>query len=305
MALAGGYFLRRGVIQPLRDLADRAERFSQGSLDVSLPVERGDELGRLAASLQAAAVTLQKQYGGLERRMADRARALQTSIEVGRRLSTIHDVRELVAAVVQQIQSAFGYYHVHIYLLDPDGEKLVLVGGTGEPGRTMLVHGHSLGREQGLVGLAARRNSVVLAPDTRADPNWLPNPLLPGTNAEIAVPISYGGELSGVLDVQHDVAGGLGEDDAILLQAIAGQVAVALQNARLLEKTRQHSRQAAMANVISQRIRRATSVEEVLQLAARELGQALGSERARVQLRAAPYASDGSRDPAPRAVAEE
>lgn len=159
-----------------------------------------------------------------------------------------------------------------------------MAGGTGEAGKMMLARGHQLDADRGLVGRAARLNEVTLVPDTAGHPDWLPNPLLPGTSAEVAVPISYGGEVLGVLDVQHNVRGGLDEDDAALLQSIAGQVAVALQNARLLEQAESRAQQATVMNVISQRIQRATSVEEVLQVAARELALALESSEARVQL---------------------
>lgn len=287
LASAGGYLLTRSIVGPVRGLTAAAESFAQGNFDASITPAPG-ELGRLGEALKATAVALQEEYSGLEQRIAGRARALETSIEVGRRLATIHDVEALVAAVVHQVQVAFGYYHVHIYLLDENHEKLVLAGGTGDAGRTMLAQGHRLEVGQGLVGLAARLSEPVLAPDTHANSDWLPNPLLPQTSAEIAVPIRYGNQVLGVLDVQHDVPGSLGKDDVALLEAVAGQVAVALQNARLLQEADERSRQAALANVIGQRIQRAGSVEEVLRLAVKELGQALGSERARVQLRAAP-----------------
>lgn len=288
LAAGGGFLLTRSLIGPVRRLTAAAESFAQGNFDVPIAPVPG-ELGRLGEALQATAMTLQEQYSGLEHRLAERARALETSIEVGRQLATIHDAEALVAAVVQHVQAAFGYYHVHIYLLDEKREKLILAGGSGDAGRTMLAQGHSLKIGQGLVGLAARRGEPVLAPDTHAHSDWLPNPLLPQTSAEIAMPIRYGDKLLGVLDVQHDAPGGLGEDDVALLEAVAGQVAVALQNARLLQEAEERSRQAALAYSIGQRIQRAGSVEEVLRLAAQELGQALGSERARVQLRVAPY----------------
>lgn len=294
LALAAGYFLTRSLVQPIRALTDGAEHFAQGRLDTRVALERGDELGRLAEAFNTMAADLQEYYGVLEERVAERTRALAASIEVGRRLTTIREIDKLVAAVVEQIQDAFGYYHVHIYLFDDRHQKLVMVGGTGEAGKMMLAREHRLDAGQGLVGRAAQHNEVVLVPDTAANPDWLPNPLLPGTSAEVAVPISYGGEVLGVLDVQHNVRGGLGEDDTALLESVAGQVAVALQNARLLQEAEQRAQQAAVMNVIGQRIQRATSVEEVLQVAARELALALNSDRARVQLRSPGQARDGN-----------
>jgi PAS domain S-box-containing protein len=190
----------------------------------------------LATAFNSMTSQLRDLIGSLEKRVADRTKALTTSTEVSRRLSTILDQRQLVNEVVEQLKSTFNYYHVHAYLLDETGENLVLAGGTGDAGKTLLERGHKLPRGRGLVGRAAETKEPVLAPDTSQDPEWLPNPLLPETKSEIAVPIVAGEQVLGVLDVQNNVAGSLGLQDADLLRSIADQLAVAVQNARLYER---------------------------------------------------------------------
>ncbi len=181
---------------------------------------------------------LQSLNASLELRVSERTKALETTAEVSRRLSTFLDIEQLVLEVVQQVKTAFNYYHAHIYLLDESGQILKMVGGTGEAGQKMLASGHTISLERGLVGRAARTNAPVLVPDTANEQGWLPNPLLPETKAEIAVPITIGDTLLGVLDVQHNIVDGLTHEDVNLIQSIANQAAVAIQNARRFEQYR-------------------------------------------------------------------
>jgi GAF domain-containing protein len=115
---------------------------------------------------------------------------------------------------------------------------------------------------------------------------WLPNPLLPETRSEAAVPIAIGNQILGVLDVQQNVVNGLGEDDISLLQSLAGQVAITLQNARTFEETTAKAKREALINTIGQKIQRAPTVEDTLKIAIRELGSAIGAQRVSASIQA-------------------
>ncbi|GAB4485324.1 MAG: hypothetical protein OHK0010_03940 [Anaerolineales bacterium] len=173
----------------------------------------------------------------LEERVAERTRALQLAAQVSQRISAIRNQAQMVVEVVEQLKQAFNYYHAHIYLFDEKEENLVMAGGTGEVGQTLLQRRHSIPRGKGLVGRAAESKQAVVVADTHADPAWLPNPLLPETRAEIAVPILFGGRVLGVLDVQNDRTASLSELDALLIGAVADQVGIALENLRANQLT--------------------------------------------------------------------
>ena len=153
----------------------------------------------------------------------------------------------------------------------------------------MLARGHKIPNGRGLVGRAASTNAAILVPDVTKEEGWLPNPLLPETRSEAAVPIAIGDQVLGVLDVQQTVVNGLGEDDISLLQSLAGQVAITYQNARIFEETTAKAERDALINTIGQKIQRAPTVEDTLKIAIRELGVAMSASRVAINV-------SGSRD---------
>lgn len=248
---------------------------------LNLATQSTDEALNLAIAKERE---VRKLASTLEKRVIERTKSLAASSEVSRRLSTILDPNRLVFEVVEQIKNAFNYYHVHIYLKNETSGDLVLAGGTGEVGKILLTRGHKISQGKGLVGRAAETNALILVSDTTADPNWLPNELLPDTKSEIAVPIALGSEVLGVLDVQQKVVNGLKQEDADLLQTISYQVAVALRNAQTYSQTQQVAERETLINEISRKIQNTATIEQALQVTVRELGSALGAKDSRVVL---------------------
>ena len=138
--------------------------------------------------------------------LAQRANQLETVATLSSTASTVLDPDKLLQAVVDLTKERFGLYHAHIYLADQSWNTLLLSSGAGEIGRKLVAEEHAIAMdaEKSLVARAARERKSIIANDVRSQPDFLPNPLLPETRAEMAVPMIVGDVVLGVFDVQSD-----------------------------------------------------------------------------------------------------
>jgi putative methionine-R-sulfoxide reductase with GAF domain len=210
-----------------------------------------------------------------------RAQQLAAVAEVSTVSSQELDVQKMLESVVHLTQRKFGLYHAHVFLYNDRTDELAITAcGWKEGDEHEGTHGTTvipLHQEQSLVARAARTRQAVIVNDVHNEPGWLPNPLLPDTAAELAVPLIVGDQVLGVLDIQSDRINSFTEEDANIQSTLASQVATAIQNARSFNRAQQQAQRESTLNVISQKIQSATTVEAVLQIAARELGHALGA----------------------------
>jgi len=170
--------------------------------------------------------------------LSRRTRQVQTAADVAQEVAGVPAPAELFRRVVGLVKERFGYYHVQVFLSDPATGDLLLAEGYGEAGRAMKEAGHRIKFGKGVVGTAASSKQPVLVSDVSQPSAWLPNPHLPATKGELAAPIVLRDKVLGVLDVQSDVAGRLSEEDELLLSDLGGQLAIAIESARLLEEVR-------------------------------------------------------------------
>ncbi|MCG3208698.1 MAG: hypothetical protein FOGNACKC_02310 [Anaerolineae bacterium] len=242
--------LRYLVNRPLGAVMAGVETIAAGDLSQSVPVQSQDELGQLGAAFNNMAEQLRDLVGSLEQRVLARTQRLETVASMGERLSAILSVDQLLVELVNKVKESFNYYHVHVYMLDSAGEYLVMREGYGMAGAQMKASGHriELRAQTSLVARAARTGEVVKIDNVRGEPDWLPNPLLPNTYSEMAVPIIVENQVVGVLDVQSDRIAGLDESDASLLRSLANQVAVTINNARLFQQMQQAHAEAEELN---------------------------------------------------------
>jgi signal transduction histidine kinase/CheY-like chemotaxis protein len=164
-----------------------------------------------------------------------RAALLQAAAKVGRSVTSILDPDRLLGQAVDIICDAFGFYYAGVFLIDETGEWAVLRAGRGEAGAAMIAEGHRLevgGRS--MIGTAIGQRRALIALDVGEEPVHFKNPHLPDTRSEMALPLIVGDEAIGALTVQSVVGAAFSEEDITALQAMADQLAIAINNARLL-----------------------------------------------------------------------
>ena len=274
------------LVRPIAQLTQTAEEVAAGNLNSRAKVISTDEVGILASTFNSMTSQLQETLQGLEERVAARTRDLEIVAEVGTATSTILESKRLLQEVVDLTKERFHLYHSHIYLLDEQARLLVLAAGAGEPGRVMVAEGRSipLDREQSLVARAARERKGVTVNDVTQAPDFLPNPLLPDTHSELAVPMIVGGNVIGVFDIQSEQVGRFTDADVNIQTTLAAQLATSIQNVRSFEQSKRQAELQSLVNVIGGRIQRTTSIEETLQTAIRELGTAIGASRVKAKI---------------------
>lgn len=229
------------ILQRLHEKAViEAELKQQLAQELKLAQEREREL---AQARQAAETAVQQTRMAL-RGTQELLNRLETVAALSERLSAILHVDQLLAEIVNQVQRRFGYYHAQIYLLDAEtGQTLDMVAGAGEIGMMIKEKGHhiSLQAASSLVARSAGSRQVIWVENVHELPDWVPNLLLPDTQAEMVVPIVIEDRIMGVLDVHSDKVEGLGSGDITMLRSLANHIAVALTNAQLFEQTQQRA----------------------------------------------------------------
>ena len=228
---------------PLSRLAAVATRVAASpvaslDLDITAAVERDDEIGAVARAFNGMTAQLRDLIGGLERRVQERTRGLQAVAEVSRATTSVLDPDQLLPQVVDLAQQNFGLYYVGLFLLDERGDNAVLRAGTGTAGAEMLARHWQLpvGGES-MIGRCVATGEAVIQQQAGDEAVRFETPWLPETRSELALPLRYGGRVTGAMTVQSTASSAFDETDIAVLQNLADQVAVAVENARLFAET--------------------------------------------------------------------
>jgi len=251
----------------------------------------------------AAAVTSRRAYVAQQqaREVSERrALRLQAAAEVSRTVNSILEPGALLQRVVDLVRERFDLYYAGLFLVDPrkvlsqpkggewtdePGEWAVLRAGTGEAGQQMVAQGHKLrvGGES-MIGACVAGAEARIAFDVGEEAVRFDNPFLPETRSEMALPLTARGQAIGAMTIQSTQASAFSDEDITVLQTMADQVAIAIDNARLLEQTQRRAERERQVRTITDRVRRAPDREMILRTVLQELGQMLGASESVIQL---------------------
>lgn len=188
--------------------------------------------------LQAIRTSLEVRVAERSSEMARRTRQLEAAADIGKAVTSIRDLDQLLTQVTRLISERFGYYHAGIFLLDEAQKFAVLRAANSLGGQRMLENGHKLAvGEKGIVGYVTGTRRPMIALDVGKNAVYFNNPDLPETRSEMALPLVVGGELLGALDVQSIQESAFRDEDIATLQLVADQVSIAIDNARLFAET--------------------------------------------------------------------
>jgi GAF domain-containing protein/HAMP domain-containing protein len=239
--------IARSIANPLTDLAETATEIADGDLEQVVQIESGDEIGRLARAFNVMTTQLRELIGSLEQRVADRTHELEhrsayleMAAEVGRAASSILETDRLAQEVVALVLERLDFYYVGLFLVDETGEQVVLQANAGRTGRPLPAVGYRLPVGKGsMIGWCIENRQVRVALESREDPERWAEPDLPDTRSEAALPLQSRGRVLGALTVQHTRPDAFDRETVAVLQVLADQVAVALDNAQLFTERQQ------------------------------------------------------------------
>lgn len=193
---------------------------------------------QLAVAIQNA--RLHQQNKELLRQAERRAKLLKAANTVGKEVTSILSLDDLLPKMVNTIVATYNFYYAGAFLVDPSGEWAVLRAGYGAAGAAMLAEGHKLEvHGNSMIGDCIRSNQARIASKVDSERIHFKNPHLPSTRAEMALPLAFDGKVLGAVTVQSADERAFSQDDITTLQTMADHLAVAIQNAYSLEALKQ------------------------------------------------------------------
>ncbi len=172
-------------------------------------------------------------------RTKKRAAQLQAISEVARVIAQVRKLSDLLPRIVKVISEQFDFYHTGIFLIDEANQFAILSAASSQGGKQMLSRRYRIkvGASE-LIGHVTATGNARIGSDTDHDNKFLNNPDLPNTHSEMAVPLISGNKIIGALDIQSENPNAFTKEDIDVIQTLADQVSIAIENARLFDSTK-------------------------------------------------------------------
>ncbi len=208
------------------------------------------------------------------------AQQLLTAAEIARDVASSLQAEQVLVNATNLIRERFGYYHASVFLVDQTGKYAVLHEASGEIGQKMKAAGHRLSiGSRSLVGQAVAKAETVVSNNTRQNPHYYPNPLLPDTRSELVVPLKTANRVIGALDVQSDRINAFQTEDIHTLEILADQLAMALENANLYSRAQENLVKHRLLHQMTTAASTSANPSDAIQRTVYNLRTALGEER--------------------------
>lgn len=242
--LAG--LISRLVSKPLSDLSATMDFALAGNYQYQVSSMTSDEISHVVFQFNSLLgklhnSTIESDELAQERteNLSNKSRQLQVVTNIFKEISTTLELNTLLERSVQLISDNLEFYNVGIFLLDEAKERAILQSASSDGGKTMIVNGYRCEVNQNnIIGRVIQDNKSTIIMDTTEDLNYKINHDLPLTLSQIVIPLSFRGNVIGALDIHSSSRHTFTEDNQVLLQTLADQIALTIQNSYLAEENR-------------------------------------------------------------------
>jgi GAF domain-containing protein len=222
-------------------MIDVLAKVEQGDLGQRIRTIATDEVGELTLHFNQMVSNLERLQTNLEEQVKSRTQQLDATVEVVRVANATLNPDQLVMTIVNLLTDRFGYYFAAVYLVDSSGRWAELKDATGIAGQALKERGHKLEiGSKNLVSTALATHKAAIALDVGPEATRFDDPLLPETRSEIVLPLMAGERIMGALDVHSIQESAFGVTGAEMLQGMANQVAIALENAQRFQEAQKN-----------------------------------------------------------------
>jgi diguanylate cyclase (GGDEF)-like protein len=283
--LLGGYIyyrLIRKIMTPIKELLTATQAVGAGNLDFEIRQFARDEMGQLAESFEAMLrqlrglwktkveqekqltlvqeelkykQLLEQKNGEIEatnRELKSHVKELSALFQLNQAMISTLDLNVLFDRMLQVLRDLLQCSDVVLLLYDPGADKLEVRRTIGP--ESERIQGVTFRLDEGITGLAAQTQKLFYIRDLAADERSLNYKTgMMGTGSMVSVPLVVKNRLVGVLNIHNEKIDGFTEAELKLIQAVANQAAIAVENARLYERTRDLSNTDELTNLANRR----------------------------------------------------